>query len=148
MNNSSLPPSRLALQLVLEAVRGDSYTADIAVDDVTVTTGPCTVSYDCNFENGFCSWTQDGTDQFNWERLQGPTDSGNTGPDTDHTLDTGMQTLMLYCIIFTLITSGLATSRRRRAANFRLRLKVCDTPPAFGGRRGAWSHESYKPNCA
>ena len=29
------------MQLVLEAVRGKSWDGDIAVDDVTVATGPC-----------------------------------------------------------------------------------------------------------
>jgi hypothetical protein len=42
--------------------------------------------YDCNFEQGFCKWTQVVTgDQFNWTRAQGPTGSALTGPTNDHT---------------------------------------------------------------
>ena len=40
-------------------------------------------------------------------------------------------------------TSGFSASRLRRAVNFRLRIKVRGTPPAFG-RRDAWSHEELK----
>ena len=42
-------------------------------------------AYDCNFEQGFCQWTQSVTDNFNWTRVQGPTGSSLTGPTNDHT---------------------------------------------------------------
>lgn len=43
----------------------------------------------CNFENGLCSWTQDEDgDIFDWTWIQGPTPTLNTGPYTDHTLNT------------------------------------------------------------
>ena len=46
-------------------------------------------SYDCSFEQGLCTWTQDMTDDFNWTRSQGPTGTMMTGPIIDHTLGTG-----------------------------------------------------------
>lgn len=57
------------------------------------TTGPTTIppkgKFDCDFEGGFCLWTQDSTDSFNWTRHRGRTSSTDTGPTTDHTLKTG-----------------------------------------------------------
>ncbi|XP_066266307.1 MAM domain-containing glycosylphosphatidylinositol anchor protein 2-like [Branchiostoma lanceolatum] len=44
--------------------------------------------YGCDFEVDLCSWTQFAGDNFNWIRHQGGTDSGETGPTTDHTLET------------------------------------------------------------
>ncbi|KAM8819876.1 enteropeptidase [Eudromia elegans] len=39
----------------------------------------------CNFEAGFCYWSQDLEDDSDWERIQGPTFPSFTGPDFDHT---------------------------------------------------------------
>lgn len=39
---------------------------------------------ECDFEEGLCGWTQDNTDQMDWTRHQGPTDTGKTGPKYDH----------------------------------------------------------------
>ena len=35
--------------------------------------------YDCNFENDFCSWSNDNTANFNWTRGKGPTPNFFTG---------------------------------------------------------------------
>ncbi|XP_041099861.1 zonadhesin-like, partial [Polyodon spathula] len=40
---------------------------------------------DCNFDRGFCEWTQSTTDRFDWTRMQGSTPSPYTGPSYDHT---------------------------------------------------------------
>lgn len=42
----------------------------------------------CNFENDFCNWQQDTSDNFDWTRKTGATQSVNTGPSRDHTLGT------------------------------------------------------------
>ncbi|CAH3118157.1 unnamed protein product [Pocillopora meandrina] len=102
-------------QVVFEAIRGSDYRGDIAIDDIAFTVGACTVlphnakptppptppattgpttippkgKFDCDFEGGFCLWTQDSTDSFNWTRHRGRTSSTDTGPTTDHTLKTG-----------------------------------------------------------
>ncbi|XP_041365734.1 MAM and LDL-receptor class A domain-containing protein 1-like [Gigantopelta aegis] len=45
----------------------------------------CSTADRCSFEKSMCYWTQDTSDQFNWQRHQGPTASVNTGPTRDHT---------------------------------------------------------------
>ena len=42
-------------------------------------------SHNCDFESGYCTWTQDGANDFNWTRASGTTGSGGTGPPGDHT---------------------------------------------------------------
>ncbi|XP_071479396.1 MAM and LDL-receptor class A domain-containing protein 1-like, partial [Diadema antillarum] len=42
----------------------------------------------CDFEDGFCGWSQMTTDEFDWTRHQGDTGSENTGPAEDHTTGT------------------------------------------------------------
>ena len=45
------------------------------------------LSGDCDFEGGLCSWSNDRTgDDFDWILGQGGTPSSNTGPSVDHTL--------------------------------------------------------------
>ncbi|EDV19642.1 uncharacterized protein TRIADDRAFT_61895 [Trichoplax adhaerens] len=39
----------------------------------------------CDFENGFCGWSQNFKDDFDWIIMHGKTPSANTGPDVDHT---------------------------------------------------------------
>ncbi|XP_061173555.1 MAM and LDL-receptor class A domain-containing protein 2-like [Saccostrea echinata] len=45
----------------------------------------CAGYQQCNFEYGVCGWQQSTTDQFDWLRHQGPTNSYGTGPSGDHT---------------------------------------------------------------
>jgi hypothetical protein len=99
------------LQVMFEAVRGNGYRGDIALDDITFVTQSCTLTpanaspslaatpapgstmapivipngFTCNFDSNFCSWTQDKTDNFDWTRQRQGTRSGNTGPSRDHT---------------------------------------------------------------
>jgi len=44
---------------------------------------------DCNFENGFCSWKQATDDLFDWSLGKGDTQTLQTGPVNDHTLQNG-----------------------------------------------------------
>ncbi|KAH3887682.1 hypothetical protein DPMN_011700 [Dreissena polymorpha] len=46
--------------------------------------------YDCNFENGLCTWQQAQDDQFDWTRNHGGTTTLLTGPSIDHTTGTSM----------------------------------------------------------
>ncbi|KAK7488814.1 hypothetical protein BaRGS_00019949, partial [Batillaria attramentaria] len=76
------------LRFLFRGVRGDSYTGDIAIDDVKVTEGGCILA-DCDFENNtLCGWSnaRDGSDQLDWTLHQGATSTHGTGPSTDHTL--------------------------------------------------------------
>ena len=45
-----------------------------------------TANFNCNFDTNFCGWTQDHqTDNFDWLRYRGSTQSSGTGPSKDHT---------------------------------------------------------------
>jgi len=57
---------------------------------LTTTANPITPIasvYDCNFEKDFCNWKNDLSRPLLWRRNRGSTDSGETGPTIDHTLD-------------------------------------------------------------
>lgn len=76
-------------------MRGTDYQGDIAIDDISFTSGGrCRPSpsrampFDCNFEAGLCSWTQSRADRFDWTRHRGATGSFLTGPSIDHTTGT------------------------------------------------------------
>ncbi|XP_070567019.1 MAM and LDL-receptor class A domain-containing protein 2-like [Ptychodera flava] len=105
-------------RMVFEGVVGSSYYGDVAIDDVSFTVGTCSLQpvsaipvpgsttvvpttlsvqtspnyppsyWDCDFEQGLCSWTQAQDDDFEWVRAQGPTGTSNTGPVYDHTTGT------------------------------------------------------------
>ncbi|XP_063956551.1 MAM and LDL-receptor class A domain-containing protein 1-like [Lytechinus pictus] len=78
-------------QVYFEATVGDGILGNIAIDDVDMYAGSCLPPGDCDFENGFCTWTNDPTtDVFDWFSGQGGTPSANTGPAVDHTLGTGL----------------------------------------------------------
>ncbi|AWP03839.1 putative apical endosomal glycoprotein-like [Scophthalmus maximus] len=74
-------------QVVLEATVGGE-AGDIAIDDISLVSGPCPASDLCDFEEGSCNWQQHTTDDFDWVRDSGSTPNTNTGPDTDHTTNT------------------------------------------------------------
>ena len=61
----------------------------LGVDDVSLRTGICRKNPgDCDFETGFCSWSNVDNDDFDWLLHKGETPSWNTGPTVDHTLNT------------------------------------------------------------
>ncbi|XP_013393211.1 MAM and LDL-receptor class A domain-containing protein 1 [Lingula anatina] len=93
--NVTLISRNRAFTVVFEGLIGTGYRGDIALDDVTVSTGNCqsttpASSRSCDFEDAkICGYTQDKTgDQFDWTRASGATSSGNTGPSNDHTYGT------------------------------------------------------------
>lgn len=51
----------------------------------------------CDFEAGFCDWTQDINDQFDWTRKRNGTLSKGTGPPYDHTTESqyGMSLILI-----------------------------------------------------
>ena len=77
-------------------MRGSSYSSDIAVDDLSIIPGPCPSPGSCDFESGFCAYTnvQQG-DQFDWERGSGITPSFYTGPKNDHTTNSAQGKLSI-----------------------------------------------------
>ena len=84
---------------MFEGVVGSGPYADIAIDDIQMSSGACATPGDCTFEKDTCIWsnTQNG-DDFDWLRKKGRTNSQFTGPSTDHT--TGDVTGTLYHLIF------------------------------------------------
>ncbi|CAG5126619.1 unnamed protein product, partial [Candidula unifasciata] len=72
--------------LTFRATVGSGYLSDIALDDIDITYGSCASLPYCTFDNGFCGFTQETTDVFDWSL--GSSSDGN-GPSTDHTLGSG-----------------------------------------------------------
>lgn len=52
--------------------------------------------YDCSFEVGTCNWKQTTSDDLDWTRHSGETDSVSTGPHTDHTIGRGNEGYYMY----------------------------------------------------
>jgi hypothetical protein len=87
-------------QLVFEGVVGNGFEGDIALDDVSFgefcggqmtqcpTKTPIFSDANCDFEDGFCGWTNAYHNPLPWNRIAGPTLSQNTGPSFDHTIGT------------------------------------------------------------
>ncbi|XP_021371353.1 MAM and LDL-receptor class A domain-containing protein 1-like, partial [Mizuhopecten yessoensis] len=74
-----------AFQVVFEAVRGQTFKGDIAIDDVSLTRGNCPAIGVCNFDKNLCGWTNDKEDDFDWLRHNRGTGTSQTGPSADHT---------------------------------------------------------------
>ncbi|XP_022097778.1 MAM and LDL-receptor class A domain-containing protein 1-like isoform X1 [Acanthaster planci] len=74
-------------QVIFEGVTGNTWTGDIALDDILIYYGACPPTRDCEFETGLCSWTQDFNDEFDWVLASGSQLIG-TQPPVDHTLGT------------------------------------------------------------
>ncbi|PIK60270.1 putative MAM and LDL-receptor class A domain-containing protein 1 [Apostichopus japonicus] len=66
------------------------YKCDFQTDCCGETTDEtsCSAYNSCDFENGWCDWTQVTNDEFDWRRHQGSTSSDRTGPSFDHTTGT------------------------------------------------------------
>ncbi|KAK7098916.1 hypothetical protein V1264_003131 [Littorina saxatilis] len=73
-------------EVVFEGIVGSGILSDIAIDDVSITSGACGASQgDCNFDKDTCTWSNVGGDDFDWLRGSGSTPSRYTGPSVDHT---------------------------------------------------------------
>ena len=108
--------SASTFRLMIEGVRGNDYTSDIAIDDLDFIERPCSTiplladpAYiltttttstttttikplnpnDCNFEYNLCIWTPSRESNYNWTRTQGIQGDQISGPiEADHTLST------------------------------------------------------------
>lgn len=92
-------PSKVQFSVVFEAIRGDGYQSDIAVDNIQFvkcgnlgptpapTPKPKPSIMDDDFEKCVSCWVNenDGHDQMDWIVGRGETASQNTGPSYDHT---------------------------------------------------------------
>jgi hypothetical protein len=70
-----------------EGIYGAYDNLHLAIDDVTIKAGLCDPPGVCNFENGFCSWSNQLGDDFDWTVNSGGTPSGGTGPTGDRNGD-------------------------------------------------------------
>lgn len=77
--------------MIKEAETYDSNYDAVAIDDVHWDVGPCRSAATCDFEGSFCGLSNvvDGSDQMDWILWSGPTGTEDTGPQFDHTLQTG-----------------------------------------------------------
>ena len=71
--------------LSFKARLGPGYYSDMALDDISTTRGACPALKECTFESGFCDYTQESNDKFDWSIGSNATDSSGTGPGMDHT---------------------------------------------------------------
>lgn len=95
---------------MFEGVAGTGYAGDIALDDISVTNGPCTPSKICDFEIDQCGYANDPLFPLKWIRDNNGTSSVGTGPSVDHTTgsDKGMlakDTISLSEIIMEILLS-------------------------------------------
>lgn len=77
-----------SVQVRFVGTTGSSWSSDIAIDDIEVTTGtpppgctgPSFSEHLANFESGFDNWVNESGDDLDWARRTGGTPSSNTGP--------------------------------------------------------------------
>ncbi|TKS79904.1 LDL-receptor class A domain-containing protein 2 Skeletal organic matrix MAM and [Collichthys lucidus] len=75
-------------QIIVEGIRGSNAQSDVAIDDISIHFGSCSVcNFDCSYDSGLCSWNQMVTDAFDWTWQSGSTPTLMTGPSADHTGD-------------------------------------------------------------
>ncbi|XP_035827620.1 MAM and LDL-receptor class A domain-containing protein 2-like [Aplysia californica] len=80
--------SSVSYQIVFEGTV-NGIASDMAIDDLSISDGPCPAPGSCDFENGFCLYSnREGTDDFDWDINQDPADNfySSRGPYADHTL--------------------------------------------------------------
>lgn len=106
-----------AYRVVFEVVNGNR-RGDIAIDDYSVTPGACGVRGNCNFDQGFCTWTNDHAyDSFDWTLGHGSTASSSTGPTNDHTQGNSKGSYIKLCKIDTQFDNEYLLRKSLKATN-------------------------------
>ncbi|XP_041467516.1 MAM and LDL-receptor class A domain-containing protein 1-like [Lytechinus variegatus] len=70
------------LKVIFEGIRGPNFQGDIALDDITFTTGDCGTPSYCGFENGVCGFTQPVSDVVQWVLTSSSPSSSSPTPTT------------------------------------------------------------------
>ncbi|KAM9841716.1 apical endosomal glycoprotein [Aulostomus maculatus] len=86
-----VPHQLIQFQLMFEVVRS-GFDGRVAIDDVVLMAGPCTVPRMCSFESQQCGYKSLG--QSPWLHRNGHS-VGNNGPRVDHTLETELGFYMM-----------------------------------------------------
>ncbi|KAG9273992.1 MAM and LDL-receptor class A domain-containing protein 2-like [Astyanax mexicanus] len=90
-SQAPLPHTSPEYRIVVEGVKQQSDQGVMAVDDIMLSTYPCTGPGFCDFEVNMCGWRnvldEDDTD---WLRDQGNTQAPSTGPSIDHTTNSSV----------------------------------------------------------
>lgn len=68
LDNSFIVKFRIVVEAIVNV---SSIPADIALDDFSFNTGLCPDSSSCDFENGWCGYSQDPLGDFNWQLSDG-----------------------------------------------------------------------------
>ncbi|KAH9494981.1 hypothetical protein Btru_018317 [Bulinus truncatus] len=75
-----------AFQIVFEGIVGANYTSDIALDDIQLLPTPCPSPVSCDFESGFCTFTNRKSDDYDWVLVTPQSTSFKSQvPSADHT---------------------------------------------------------------
>ncbi|XP_038071819.1 MAM and LDL-receptor class A domain-containing protein 1-like [Patiria miniata] len=80
----------IEIQVSFVGERGNDFTGDMAVDDISVDEGQCNPTVplpvlNCDFNsNNLCQFINNQNDDFDWTLNDGNTPSTDTGPDSDH----------------------------------------------------------------
>ncbi|CAL7933465.1 unnamed protein product [Xylocopa violacea] len=125
--------------LIIEGIPVDSadparlYRGYIAIDDIDLQPGTLCVGF-CNFAGGFCDWTNDAEDDFDWTISRG---SGNptTGPAMDSSTD--RSTAGGYAYIDSSFPRRPGDRARLISTNFPA--SSADTPILDASLREVWS---------
>lgn len=83
--------NRFKFQQVSFEASTTNYQIDggIALDEMVLADFPCSSFGSCDFENAYCTWKNEETDDdTDWQLIQGVAPSSTTGPDADHTYGT------------------------------------------------------------
>ncbi|XP_067879874.1 zonadhesin-like [Heterodontus francisci] len=77
-----------SIRVIFEALKGQSQSSYMALDNIAVTTGPCfSCTRGCDFDGGMCGWTSEtyvgDEHDYGWQQWIGRTDNENSGPDDD-----------------------------------------------------------------
>lgn len=93
---TSVSSAKSPFQVIIEGVIGENHLGDIAIDDISFSSGPCPTSPpvasknygDCTFEQSMCYWRNPDVDihldDLNW--IRSADEQSIHGPNFDHTL--------------------------------------------------------------
>ncbi|KAK1155592.1 apical endosomal glycoprotein [Acipenser oxyrinchus oxyrinchus] len=104
---SPVPHQNHTFELVFEALR-DGFDGDISLDDITLSSRPCSALQSCSFEASQCDFVS--SERGGWRKQSGWTGGIASGPKTDHTLETDRGFYMIVDTSHDVMSSGQSAS--------------------------------------